>query len=107
MKIETKLGFERIALDGLLGLLAILCCVLLGLLATVVYHLYLDYGLWVVLLPPGVILFWAFGHVVHGMTNTADIGERTRCNGCQYRFRNIFTEWWHKRRCLPYLTKSV
>lgn len=107
MKMETKIDSERIFLDGLVAVLAMMCGVLLCMLAAGVHQLYLNFGLWVILLPPGVVIFWAIGHVAHGMTNMVDEGEKTRCDGCNYHYRNIFSEWWHKRSCLPWITKKV
>jgi hypothetical protein len=105
LKLETNLDGGRITFDILAGMTLMAATGLLYLAGLGVVSLYQSYGVRVVLLPIGIFLVWAAGHIVHGFQPLD--GRITICQGCGYRFRNIFTEWYHKRSCLVLLTKNV
>lgn len=80
---------------------------LLGILSLGLYGLYqlcITVGVWIVSVPISVAVLWLVGHILRGFHRD----NRVRCGGgCGYRYGNIFTEWYHKRSCLPWLTKKV
>jgi hypothetical protein len=69
-----------------------------------IYQLCITVGPWIISVPVGALLVWLFGHVLRGLHSD----NRVRCRGCSnYFYGNMFTEWKHKRSCLPWLTKKV
>lgn len=67
------------------------------------YMLYESYGLALLSLPLILVVVFSVGHIT-----VKRLAEKPHyCEGCKYLYHNMFSEYLHKRRCLPYITASV
>lgn len=70
-------------------------------------NLFLIIGKWCLLIPLAIVALWIIGHLWTNSTYWTP-GKWDRCPGCRdYTYKNVFTEWWHKRKCLPLIVKNV
>lgn len=92
---------EGVCKDVFTGLICLGMLVAILAIGYGVYQAYLDMGIEIILFPVGAILIWVLGHLVRGL----DDNNQRQCRGCNYYYGNMFSEWKHKRGCLPWLTK--
>lgn len=100
-------GIGSVVLDTLLGACVVGVFFVVGVLFVLLYQLFLSIyaliGKWIVIIPAALPLLWAMGHVSKNLEG----GDKHHCKGCNYPYKNVITEWLHKRKCLPMHVANV
>lgn len=100
----NNLDDQRVVTDLFAGVGLLLVVIVAG---CILYKLAQDISIHRVIITvkflSGVTLLWVVGHCINGRRHWKY--EDYCCPACAYKHTNLFTEWWHRRRCLPFLTK--